>query len=223
MTTTFKDWGVAGLLHEFTFDGVDFEENPASSSFRTELKRTQWDSADGGRKIFAPYLDPYFPNLIRRAVFELRWDNVHDEMLERLREAETDGREHRFTPWVREKLIYIATDSQAIFKFPYMRLNAPQVYSRSTVDFPLSFEVNGVERVVAYKTSVADDDAVTSGEVWVSATQPKMKTNPALNFGDIVRVNYYPVHLILFDEMATEYPETVAESRTFTFGEVRHA
>lgn len=222
--TTFPDYGLPGLSNLITLDSVDFTVNPASSQPRPQRMQSIVEMSDGSRKRFRPYVRNTFPALIRRMHWSLEWENVHGTLLERLHEVEMDGLEHTLAVWIREFLTWSAFSGQQILELPYRRLVAPRVLGRdSVIDWPLAFSVEGTERTVVYKTSVADGDTVPDGEVWVSDTQPKMKTSPALALGDTALLRYYPLYRVQVDESAAAFPSTIEESATIDLGEVSHS
>lgn len=222
MALAFNQAFLDGAIH---LDGTKIVMGP--NQFRPRVTRHLAKNATlaGRMAVTSPYREGW-PDLANAMEFDILWTLDTSQASQQtdygnLRDIEAQGGTHTLAYWQMEQAYYTAYAGQVLIYLPRKNAASASIAGFTTTTHPLTCTVNDVSRTVVYKATVATDDTVPDGEIWVPNDALMCKTSPALAKADIVKIRYYPLYDVILDSVEPDLMGGVGVGAlNFKFAEV---
>lgn len=236
--TAITDTYTGGIVRPLTLDGVDIGVMPSSLSVRPTIHRTRVNTADAASRSFGPLVGDGFPDKIVSYSFSLPFDTIRGATRRQMMLAMARGGYRKLAIWQSEIHSYTLRAGQQTLRLPKFRQNAGQVFAGliyegvaiNTDAAPFSATLNGTPLTVNYITgpTISGSDIPAAGALTLPAlplvsgayrdyVQFQIGTTPVK--GDELLIEFFPVYVTELTEASIEYPQSIAESRSYVFTE----
>jgi len=221
--------GQPGLAEVFTIDGVDLPL-PKAGGYVVDNppQQTAFQSMAGGNTLSQPYRGAGMPDRCDLITLTIPYDidATNASLAEQVEVLRATAGPHEFADWKQRVYVYKLRAGQQ-----YAYLPRGDAFAKWGGASAAEMAVDGTPvATIAYKTTVAEGDAVPAGEVWISETLIRhpfsglyvapFKLGTAPGAGAKLAVKYFPVFRVDVAAVPSSFPFVGREDKTLHLIEI---